>query len=110
MSLLELLAGLAWRLAPRPLTSMDKTERVRAIYLHASLRYVNRQYLTNTSGARTVRHRSPEHRGSVEVDPGGRPRRCNRRPRRRGGTKTDEVRSCLGGQGRAMTYLMASPS
>lgn len=49
MSLLELLAGLAWRLAPRPLTSMDKTERVRAIYLHASLRYVNRQYLTNTS-------------------------------------------------------------
>lgn len=35
--------------APRPLASMDKTERVRAIYLHASLRYVNRQYLTNTS-------------------------------------------------------------
>ena len=60
--------------------------------------------------ARTVRHRSPEHRGSVEVDPGGRPRRCNRRPRHRGGTKTDEVRSCLGGQGRATTYLMASPS
>ena len=35
--------------APRPLASMDKTERIRATYLHACLRYVNRKYLTNTS-------------------------------------------------------------
>ncbi len=35
--------------APRPLTSMDKAERVRAVYLHACLRFVNREYLTNTS-------------------------------------------------------------
>ena len=35
--------------APRPLTSMDRAERIRAIYLHACLRYVNREYLTNTS-------------------------------------------------------------
>ena len=35
--------------APRPLSSMDRAERVRAVYLHACLRYVNRQYLTNTS-------------------------------------------------------------
>ena len=35
--------------APRPLSSMDKVERVRASYLHACLRYVNRKYLTNTS-------------------------------------------------------------
>ena len=34
---------------PRPLLGMDKSERVRVIYLHACLRYVNREYLTNTS-------------------------------------------------------------
>ena len=28
---------------------MDKADRVRAVYLHACLRYVNREYLTNTS-------------------------------------------------------------
>ena len=39
--------------APRPLSSMDKADRVRAVYLHACLRYVNRKYLTNT----TVRER-----------------------------------------------------
>ena len=35
--------------APRPLSRMDKADRVRAVYLHACLRYVNRQHLTNTS-------------------------------------------------------------
>lgn len=35
--------------APRPLNKMDKDDRVRACYLHACLRYVNREYLTNTS-------------------------------------------------------------
>lgn len=35
--------------APRPLMRMDKRERVRATYLHACLRYVRRQYLTNAS-------------------------------------------------------------
>ena len=35
--------------APRPLSRMDKADRVRAIYLHACLRYVNREYLNNTS-------------------------------------------------------------
>jgi ATP-dependent DNA helicase RecG len=35
--------------APRPLSKMDKADRVRAVYLHACLRYVNREYLTNTS-------------------------------------------------------------
>lgn len=35
--------------APRPLARMDKADRVRAVYLHACLRYVNREYLTNTS-------------------------------------------------------------
>jgi AbrB family looped-hinge helix DNA binding protein len=34
---------------PRPLSKMDKADRVRAVYLHASLRYVNREYLTNAS-------------------------------------------------------------
>ncbi len=33
----------------RPLTKMDKDDRVRACYLHACLRYVNRDYMTNTS-------------------------------------------------------------
>ena len=33
----------------RPLTRMDRADRVRASYLHACLRYVNREYLTNTS-------------------------------------------------------------
>jgi predicted HTH transcriptional regulator len=35
--------------APRPLARMDKADRVRAVYLHACLRYVNRQHLTNSS-------------------------------------------------------------
>ena len=34
---------------PRPLAGMDKSEKVRATYLHACLSYVNREYLTNTS-------------------------------------------------------------
>ncbi|MDH4099502.1 MAG: hypothetical protein OEV28_02860 [Nitrospirota bacterium] len=33
----------------RPLTRMDKADRIRACYLHACLKYVNREYLTNTS-------------------------------------------------------------
>lgn len=36
-------------LAPRSLTKMDKADRIRACYLHSCLRYVNREYLTNTS-------------------------------------------------------------
>lgn len=36
-------------LAPRTLSKMDKNDRVRACYLHACLKYVNRDYLTNSS-------------------------------------------------------------
>ncbi len=36
-------------LAHRPLTRMDKTDRIRACYLHASLKYVCRDFMTNTS-------------------------------------------------------------
>jgi len=35
--------------AHRPLTRMDKEDRIRATYLHACLRYVNRDFMTNTS-------------------------------------------------------------
>jgi len=35
--------------APQPLAKMDKADRVRAVYLHACLRYVNRQKMTNSS-------------------------------------------------------------
>jgi len=35
--------------AHRPLTKMDRENRIRACYLHACLKYVNREYLTNTS-------------------------------------------------------------
>lgn len=35
--------------AHRPLTKMDKEDRIRAVYLHACLRYVNRQDTNNTS-------------------------------------------------------------
>lgn len=35
--------------ADRALAKMDKTDRIRACYLHACLRYVNRDYMTNTS-------------------------------------------------------------
>ena len=35
--------------AHRPLSKMDKSDRVRACYLHACLKYVNRDYLTNSS-------------------------------------------------------------
>ena len=34
---------------PRPLSGMDKSERVRATYLHACLKCVNHEYLTNSS-------------------------------------------------------------
>lgn len=33
----------------RALTRMDKDDRIRAVYLHACLRYVNREHMTNTS-------------------------------------------------------------
>lgn len=35
--------------APRPLTKMDQHDRIRAVYLHACLRYVQREFMTNTS-------------------------------------------------------------
>lgn len=35
--------------APQPLTRMDKADRVRACYLHACLKYVDRDFLTNPS-------------------------------------------------------------
>ncbi|MBU5611621.1 ATP-binding protein [Geomonas azotofigens] len=35
--------------AHRPLTKMDQADRIRACYQHACLKYVNREYLTNTS-------------------------------------------------------------
>jgi ATP-dependent DNA helicase RecG len=35
--------------APRPLTKMDSEDRIRAVYLHACLRYVRREFMTNTS-------------------------------------------------------------
>jgi predicted HTH transcriptional regulator len=35
--------------APRALTKMDRDDRVRAVYLHACLRFVNREFLTNSS-------------------------------------------------------------
>jgi ATP-dependent DNA helicase RecG len=34
---------------PRPLIKMDKADRIRAVYFHACLRYVNREYTTNSS-------------------------------------------------------------
>jgi ATP-dependent DNA helicase RecG len=39
--------------APRPLREMDRSERIRAVYQHACLQYVNRQHTTNT----TIRRR-----------------------------------------------------
>lgn len=35
--------------APRTLTQMDPADRVRAVYLHACLRYVQREFMTNSS-------------------------------------------------------------
>jgi len=35
--------------APRPLSRMDRDDRIRAVYLHAYLRYVQREHMTNTS-------------------------------------------------------------
>jgi ATP-dependent DNA helicase RecG len=35
--------------AHQPLTKMDQSDRIRACYLHACLKYVNREYLTNAS-------------------------------------------------------------
>jgi ATP-dependent DNA helicase RecG len=34
---------------PRKLKEMDKADRIRAVYLHACLRYVNSEQLTNSS-------------------------------------------------------------
>ncbi len=35
--------------AYKPLTKMDKADRIRACYLHACLKYVNREHMTNAS-------------------------------------------------------------
>jgi predicted HTH transcriptional regulator len=35
--------------APQSLSKMDKSDRIRACYFHAVLRYVNRDYMTNSS-------------------------------------------------------------
>ena len=35
--------------AHKPLSKMEKPDRIRACYLHACLRYVNRDYMTNTT-------------------------------------------------------------
>lgn len=35
--------------APRPLSKMNRNDKVRAAYLHSCLKYVQREYLTNTS-------------------------------------------------------------
>jgi predicted HTH transcriptional regulator len=35
--------------APKPFRDMGKNDRVRACYLHACLKYVNREYMTNTA-------------------------------------------------------------
>lgn len=35
--------------SPRPLSKMDKADRIRACYLHACLRYVSQDFMTNTS-------------------------------------------------------------
>ena len=35
--------------AHKPLNKMDREDRIRALYLHACLRYVNREHMTNTS-------------------------------------------------------------
>ena len=35
--------------APRQLSRMDRQDRVRTCYLHACLKYVNREFLTNSS-------------------------------------------------------------
>ena len=35
--------------APRPLNRMERHDRVRACYLHACLRYVSRDFMTNTT-------------------------------------------------------------
>lgn len=35
--------------APRSLTKMDQADRIRAVYLHACLRYVQREFMTNSS-------------------------------------------------------------
>lgn len=35
--------------APRPLSRMDRDDRIRAVYLHACLRHVQREHMTNTS-------------------------------------------------------------
>lgn len=35
--------------SPRPLVKMDQDDRVRAVYLHACLRYVQREFMTNAS-------------------------------------------------------------
>ena len=40
---------LAVLFAHRPLNKMDRDDRIRACYLHACLRYVNRDFMTNAT-------------------------------------------------------------
>jgi len=64
--------------AHRPLTEMDKADRIRACYLHACLRYVTRQPMTNASvrerfecfGTRAVRDCREKFGNSLAADTG----------------------------------------
>lgn len=57
--------------APRPLSKMDKEDRVRAVYLHACLRYVNREHLTNASVRQRFGIETKQQGDRFAPDPGG---------------------------------------
>ena len=55
--------------AHRDARNMDTAEKIRAVYQHACLRYVNRDFLTNASLARTIRHSGEQSGVGLETYP-----------------------------------------
>lgn len=62
--------------AHRPLTKMTREDRVRACYLHACLRYVNRDYMTNA----TLRSGLGSIQKTVQRPPGSSRKRSRKEP------------------------------
>lgn len=60
--------------APRPLSKMNRADRVRAVYLHACLRYVGRKYVTNKGSCLFDGYLMERTRGNVEKSVWGRGR------------------------------------
>ena len=96
----------------KPLAEMDRSERVRACYLHACLRHMNREFLTNASlrkrfdinAATSASAASIASRYIREAVEAG----YIKPPRRAGRASQNELCALLGGERSAEVYLTSA--